>query len=198
MPLTKEEIQTLPLLNYEGKVELITNPSDWLLAYEKIKNEKIIGFDTETKPTYVKGPLNPPAIMQLATAEKVYIIQFFRMKFHTTMRELLANEDILKVGVAIRDDMIFLQKLAKFKPAGVVDVATIAHEKGYQESGLRTLCAALLNGRLSKTMQCSNWERIHLSKSQIQYAATDAWVSRKLYTMLIDLPTPEKKKKNEE
>ncbi len=191
MSITKEDILELPLISYPGKVEIISNKEEWLQAYSKIKEEKVLGFDTESKPTYVKGPLNPPAIMQLATEDCVYIIQFYRLRLLPTMIEILSNPDILKVGVAIRDDFTFLQKRGKFTPAGQLDLAPLAKKKGYASSGLRTLCAEILQGRLSKSMRCSNWEKINLSPAQILYASTDAWVSRLLYFKIIETETPE-------
>ncbi len=188
MLITKEEIQSLPILTYTGEIELIATAKAWAIAYEELKHEKILGFDTETKPTYVKGPLNTPAIMQIASSRKVYVIQLFKTKLTPAMVEILSNENILKVGIAIHDDMTFLQKHAKFKPESYLDLAKLAHQKGFEESGLRTLCAKVLAGRLSKTMQCSNWERSLLSSGQLQYAATDAWVSLELYNTLIALP----------
>ncbi len=183
--ISKEEIQNLPLLSYAGEICLIDSKDAWAEAYEDIKSEKVLGFDTETKPTYVKGPLNKPAIMQFATSQKVYVIQLSKTKLAPTMCDLLSNSEILKVGVALRDDMIFLQKHAKFKAAGDIDIANIAKEKGYKEAGLRTLCATVFGGRLSKTMRCSNWERSTLSQAQLVYAATDAWISRRLYLKLM-------------
>ncbi len=191
MALTKEEILELPLLSYPGPVQIISNKDEWAKAYEKIKEEKVLGFDTESKPTYVKGPLNPPAIMQLATEDCVYIIQFYRLKLLPTMIEILSDPDTLKVGIAIRDDFTFLQKRGKFTPDGLVDLAPMAKKKGYTSSGLRTLCAELMQGRLSKTMRCSNWEKVNLSPSQILYASTDAWISRVLYFKILETQMPE-------
>ncbi len=188
MLITKEEIQNLPILAYSEEIVLIATEKAWALAYEELKDEKILGFDTETKPTYVKGPLNTPAIMQIASTKKVYIIQLFKTKLLPSMLEILSDKNILKVGIAIHDDMTFLQKHARFTADGYLDLAKLAHQKGYEESGLRTLCAKLLGARLSKTMQCSNWERSLLSHGQLQYAATDAWISLKLYNTLISLP----------
>ncbi len=186
MKLTKEEIQELPLINYTGPIEIISNKEEWQAVVREIKEEKILGFDTETKPNFIKGQSHLPALMQLATSKKVYIIQFFRMRLQKEMVEILSDENCLKVGVAIKDDMLALQKRGKFKALGYIDLATLAHKKGYEEGGLRTLCAALLKSRLSKNMRCSNWENVRLSPAQIQYAATDAWVSREIYLKLLE------------
>ncbi len=188
MALSKEEILDLPLINYTGSIQIVSTKEAWALAYEEIKNEKILGFDTETKPTFVKGDMHLPALMQLATSKSVHIIQFFRMRLQPTMLSLLSDENCIKTGVAILDDMKALQARGKFKAAGYVDLAQLARKKGYTEGGLRTLCAALLGGRISKNMRCSNWEHVKLTPAQIQYAATDAWVSREIYLKLIDLP----------
>ncbi len=185
MSITKEEILALPLINYQGDIKVISSKEQWLEAYESIKNETVLGFDTETKPNFVKGQANNPAIMQLATADCVYVIQFYKLRLLPTMIELLENKDVIKVGVAISDDMRVLQRRGKFKADGHLDLAHLAKKKGYTEGGLRSLCAVLMHGRLSKGMQCSNWERIQLSPSQILYAATDAWISREIYLKLI-------------
>ncbi len=185
MSFTKEEIQELPLFIYSGPIEIISNKEEWARAYNEIKEEKILGFDTETKPNFTKGQNHLPALLQLATANKVFIIQFFRMRLPKEMLEILADESYVKAGLAIRDDMLALQRRGKFKAAGHIDLAHLAHQRGYKEGGLRTLCAALLGARLSKNMRCSNWENVHLSRAQVQYAATDAWVSREIYLKLI-------------
>ena len=103
------------------------------------------------------------------------------------MLHLLETPKIVKAGVAVHDDILELQRLTSFSEAGFVDLGTTALEKGFERSGLRNLTASLLGYRISKSAQCSNWEARPLSKRQIDYAATDAWVSRELYLKMHDL-----------
>jgi ribonuclease D len=65
-----------------------------------------------------------------------------------------------------------------------MDLGNIAKKAGIKNHGLRGLAAVLLGLRISKGAQTTNWARDVLTRQQIQYAATDAWVGRKLYLSL--------------
>ncbi|WP_418764933.1 3'-5' exonuclease [Mailhella sp.] len=179
--LSKEEINLLPLRAWEGNIALVQDEESLSAALEDMRRENVLGFDTETKPTFTKGKTSQPALIQLATANTVYLIQLTRLPFRADIAELLASPHALKVGVAINDDMKALARILPFKADGVVDLAAMARARGIQAQGLRTLAANLLGFRISKTAQCSNWENHELSPQQIKYAATDAWVGRELY-----------------
>ena len=79
--LSKNEINALPLIKYEGNIEILSSKDNIQAAINDLKNYDLIGFDTETRPTFVKGPLNPPSIMQLACDDKVYIFNLTIMKY---------------------------------------------------------------------------------------------------------------------
>ena len=183
--LSKDEINLLPIQAWEGPVILIQDEAALDEALAKLWKEPVLGFDTETRPTFTKGKVCLPALIQLATAEAAYLIQLTHLPFGERVAELLASPRILKVGVAIHDDMKALARIHDFTPGGVVDLAALARAKGIQAQGLRTLSANLLGFRISKSAQCSNWENRELSPQQVKYAATDAWVGRELYFHLI-------------
>ena len=179
--LSKEEINLLPLRAWEGPITLVQDDEALSAALEDMRKEHVLGFDTETRPTFTKGKTCRPALIQLATAETVYLIQLTRLPFRDDIAELLASPRVLKVGVAINDDMKALARIHPFKADGVVDLAAMARARGIQAQGLRTLAANLLGFRISKSAQCSNWENHELTAQQIKYAATDAWVGREIY-----------------
>ena len=179
--LSKEEINLLPLQAWEGPVVLVQNEDTLAAALEDMWKENVLGFDTETRPTFTKGKVCRPALIQLATAETVYLLQLTRIPFSDNLAELLSSPRVLKVGVAIHDDMKALARIHAFRADGVVDLAAMARARGIQAQGLRTLSANLLGFRISKSAQCSNWENRELTPQQIKYAATDAWVGRELY-----------------
>ena len=183
--LSKDEINLLPIQAWEGPIILIQDEAALDEALAKLWKEPVLGFDTETRPTFTKGKVCLPALIQLATAEAAYLIQLTHLPFGDRVAELLASPRILKVGVAIHDDMKALARIHEFTPGGVVDLAALARAKGIQAQGLRTLSANLLGFRISKSAQCSNWENRELSPQQVKYAATDAWVGRELYFHLI-------------
>ena len=179
--LSKNEINSLPLIKYEGVIEILTSKDDIQAAINDLKNYDLIGFDTETKPTFVKGPLNPPSIMQLACDDKVYIFQFDNDKIFKQLSSILTNKNITKCGVSVDRDLIELMYLSPFDPISFVDLGNVARENEIPHHGLRGLVAMFLKHRISKGSQTSDWSRISLSDSQISYAATDAWVSLELF-----------------
>ena len=179
--LSKNEINALPLIQYDGDIEILTSKDNIQAAINDLKNYDLIGFDTETKPTFVKGPLNPPSIMQLACDDKVYIFQFDNDEIFKQLSLILSNKNITKCGVSVDRDLIELMYLSPFDPLSFVDLGNIARKNEIPHHGLRGLVAMFLKHRISKGSQTSDWSRISLSDSQISYAATDAWVSLELF-----------------
>ena len=179
--LSKNEINALPLIQYDGDIEILTSKDNIQAAINDLKNYDLIGFDTETKPTFVKGPLNPPSIMQLACDDKVYIFQFDNDEIFKQLSLILSNKNITKCGVSVDRDLIELMYLSPFDPISFVDLGNVARENEIPHHGLRGLVAMFLKHRISKGSQTSDWSRISLSDSQISYAATDAWVSLELF-----------------
>jgi len=182
--MTKDEINKCPIRKYEGSVHIIRSESELSEAVHCLKKERFLGFDTETRPAFTKGEHYPPALIQLAGETDVFI---FQIKHHILFRDLIdifTDPNIVKAGVAINYDIAELRKVVEFEPAGFVDLGDIAHEFGIQNHGLRGLTAVLLGFRISKGASTSNWENRTLTPAQITYAATDAWVGRKLYIKL--------------
>lgn len=184
---SKEEVNTLPLFRYEGPVALVRTQEDLLAALGRINEERLIGFDTESKPIFRKGIVSPPTLMQIACSDIVFLIQLNWLPFNEHMADFLANPDVIKTGVAIGDDIRMLNKACPFTAAGLVDLRDIARAKNLSTHGLRTLAANFLHLRISKNAQCSNWGNKELSPQQIVYAATDAWISRLVYECMSEL-----------
>ena len=185
--LTKEEINLLPAINYEGEIVLVRSDEELQLAVNELKKNSLLGFDTETRPKFTKGAMNLPSLIQLATNKKVYLIQLQHITQTEELSKILSDEHIIKAGVAIHDDYRSLARLFPVSQGGLVDLAKLANQKGIKAQGLRTISANLLGYKVSKGAQCSNWASETLSHSQIQYAATDAWIGLILYTQLIQL-----------
>ena len=184
---TSEEINAMPLRHYEGPVEVVRTPEAWARAEADMRADGILGFDTETRPTFRKGKLNATSLIQIATAERVYLLQLGWLPFGEACANLLASTDIIKTGVSIGDDMLALARLHPFTPAGLVDRGQVARAHKLPNQGLRTLAASLFGWRISKGSQCSNWSLMDLSQRQIEYAATDAWIGRLIYLRLKEL-----------
>lgn len=183
--MTKEEINACPMRRWEGKVQVVRTPEDMPEAVAQLGREHTLGFDTETRPAYKKGESYLPSLLQLATHSKVFIFQLKHLGLPKELHNLLADPTIVKAGVALDFDVRELKKLSCFKPGGFVDLGNLAKEKGIKNHGLRGLAAVLLGFRISKGARTSNWANDTLTKSQINYAATDAWVGRELYEKLL-------------
>ncbi len=185
--MSRDEINCLPIRSYEGKIRVVRSGDDFDKAIDELRREKLLGFDTETRPNFKKGQNNLPALIQLAGEETVYIFQLNRIEFPLRLRKILADDKIIKTGVAIDNDLQQLQRLGSFVEGGFVGLATAAKNAGICNHGLRGLAAVLLGFRISKSAQRSNWGSETLSDKQINYAATDAWVGREIFLRLHEM-----------
>lgn len=182
--ITNEEINALPLGAFQGKIFVIDQENDLPNVFSEINQSAVVGFDTETKPVFVRGHRNNVALMQIALPTKVFLIRVNKTGIQSDITSFLENESVLKAGVALRDDIKGLQRLKKFAPQGIVELAELAKKSGLQEEGVKKLTGLLLGFRVSKTAQTSNWEAAALNEKQIVYAATDAWVCLEIYQKL--------------
>ena len=183
--IAKAEINELPLIAWEGPVSVLETIEEMEAAAARLMEESILGFDTETRPAFKKGESYPPALVQLATATEVVLFRISKVKTLAPLIPLLESPEVIKAGVAIRDDVKELRAMEMFSPAGLVEITDLTVPLGYENRGLRPLAGLLLGGRISKAAQVSNWARPELSEKQIRYAATDAWISRELYLKAI-------------
>lgn len=184
--IPKEVIKNLPLIRFEGKVHLISNESELKDALTELRSCELLGFDTETKPTFVKGHYNHTALVQLATMTNAYLIRINETGIPDRLKAFFEDRTVLKVGISIRDDLKELKAIRPLKPAGFLDLNDVAKDFDITQIGMRSLTGIFLKARVSKSQQTSNWEARELSEGQLLYAATDAWVCFKIYKMLQD------------
>jgi ribonuclease D len=182
--ITHEEINELPLGAFEGKVVVVSEEKNLPRVFAEINKHTIVGFDTETKPVFVRGQHNHVSLMQIALPDAVFLIRLKQTGMHSAIIAFLENEKILKAGVALRDDIKGLQKLKHYKPAGFIELAEMSKQAGLEVESVKKLTALLLGFRISKSAQTSNWEVETLNEKQISYAATDAWVCLEIYKRL--------------
>jgi ribonuclease D len=183
--ITQEEINSLPLNAYKGKVIVITDADKIPKVIKELEKEPVVGFDTETRPSFVKGQRFKVALLQLALTEKVYLIRLQQTGMTPELIKFFETESTLKVGIGVRDDIQALVRAHKFSPAGFVELTTLSKLAGIEVESVKKLTALLLGFRISKSAQTSNWEAATLTEKQIEYAATDAWVCLEIYNRLI-------------
>jgi ribonuclease D len=184
--ISRDELNALPILRYEGPVRVIAGPPDLAAALEDLRQERVVGFDTETRPAFRPGESYLPSLVQFATAGAVYLFRAQETHYFDAMREVLAAEHIVKVGVSVYDDMRNLRKLFEFEERSVLDLGKIAKRHGLKQTGVRNLAGMFLGTRIPKGATTTNWAAATLTPRQIAYAATDAWACRELYLRFQD------------
>lgn len=182
--MSKDEINSCPMERWTGPVSVVRTRDELAAAMRKLAGQTLLGFDTETRPAYNKGESYLPSLLQLAGDDNVFIFQLKHLGLVKPLHEILADPAIIKAGVSLDYDIRELNKLSGFKAAGFMDLGNLAKKAGIKNHGLRGLAAVFLGFRISKGAQTSNWARNVLTPQQIQYAATDAWVGRRLYLAL--------------
>ena len=182
--LNKEHIKNFPIMSFKGKIHLIKEKKDLKEALKILRSKSVLGFDTETRPSFKKGENYSVSLLQLSTLDEAFLFRLNHLGLPDDLVSLLADPDILKVGVAILDDVRALRKLKKFDAEGFVELANIGSELGIVTCGLRNLAAIFFGVRISKKAQLTNWERPEFNSDQALYAATDAWICLEMYRFL--------------
>jgi len=178
---TKDQIKALPLFNGLERcdIKLVENEHDAKQAIKALQHETCIGFDTESKPTFKKGEQSAgPTLIQLSTMSQAFL---FPTQFPAAINAagiILSNPEIKKVGFGLKNDKSELLKFG-IKVKNTEDLATTLKVffKEKQRIGARAAVAMLLNTRLSKSAQQSNWAAYPLEAHQIKYAANDAYAA---------------------
>lgn len=182
--IDKDELAEMPLIQFEGEIMLVETKEDYLISIEYLARQTILGFDTETKPAFKKGVVYEVALLQLATKDRAFLFRLNKIGLPNGLKNILENPGIEKIGVAIRDDIKGLQKLNNFKPGGFVELQDHVKDYGIMDFSLKKLSAIVLGFRISKAQRVTNWEALELSEAQQIYAATDAWISHRIYESL--------------
>jgi ribonuclease D len=183
--ISKEEINELPLGQFEGEIFLIDSPDQVDEAVEFLESQHFIGFDTETKPSFRKGQFNHVSLLQLSTSSQAFLFRLNKVGFPDSLRSLMEKENLVKIGAAVHDDIKALGKLTdSFYPQSFFDLNDELKRVGFQNVGVRNLSGMVLKIRISKTEQVSNWEAEALTEKQKRYAATDAWACLEIFNLL--------------
>jgi len=169
---------------FEGKIHLID--SDELMAKFAHECPKFtrLGFDTETRPSFKKGDNYKMALIQLSSDTDAYLFRLHYLTNFLPIKKLLEDKDIVKIGLAIRDDIKGIQKMFPFTPHNFIELQDLAKTKGLKNFGLKGMTEEVLDKTLSKKAKLTNWEQKSLTTEQMKYAATDAWIALKIYEKL--------------
>jgi ribonuclease D len=184
--ISAEELKDYDLSWFTGKIVLVDSPEKFEGIIAKLAKHKVLGFDTETRPSFRKGRKNKVSLIQLSAGNIAYLFRINKIGIPDQLADILADPGIVKAGVAIHDDLRFLKSIRKFEPDGFIDLQKFVKEFGIDSSGLKKLSAIVLGFRISKRQQVTDWEASELTEAQQIYAATDAWVCYEIYRKLIN------------
>ena len=184
--ITVEEMAEHELSWFKGEIVLVDNLKTFYEVFPKLLGSDMLGFDTETRPTFKKGRKNSVSLIQLSSGDLAFLFRINRIGIPDELADLLSDPSVIKAGVAVHDDIRFLKGVRKFTPDGFIDLQNFVKDFGIQSSGLKKLAAIILGFRISKRQQVTNWEAEQLTEAQLIYAATDAWVCHQIYKKLIN------------
>lgn len=186
--ISNDDTAALPAIEFHGEIRIVDNDRDVDAACRYLMQQPLLGFDTETRPSFRPGVTFRVSLLQLSSPEVCYLFRLNRIRFDKAIIRLLESPDILKIGADVAGDLRSLRKIKPFNDGGFVDLQTIAPEWGIEERSLRKLSAIVLGQRVSKAQRLSNWEAATLTDKQQIYAATDAWVCIRIYERLLHTP----------
>lgn len=182
--ISKQELAVLPVAAFPGNIVVVDRPEKVSEAVCALCAETVIGFDTETKPSFRRGHSNNVALLQLSTHTTCYLFRLNMIGMFPEVRELLENPDILKIGVSIHDDFHNLHKLYDMKPQGFIDLQSYVKDYDILDNSLSRIYAILFGKRISKGQRLTNWEAPELTSHQQEYASLDAYACIQIYDHL--------------
>ena len=188
--ITPEEIEQMSLAAFPGRINVITGPGAALdFAIEHLSAQRLIGFDTETKPVFqAHQPRHHTALLQLSSETEAFLFRLQELGLPQPVADIMADPYITKIGAAVGEDIRGLQYYCRFEPHRFMDLQSFGSQYGIKEKSVRKMAAIILRQKVSKAQQCSNWEAQLLSDAQQLYAATDAWICVKMYKVLLASP----------
>ncbi len=183
--ISNETAAQLPAIEFQGPIRIIDREEQIEAACTELRRWPLIGFDTETRPSFRVGVTFRVSLLQLATPEQCFLFRLNKIPLAKPILQLLEDPAIAKIGADVAGDLRSLRQLRRFREGGFVDLQKIAPEWGIEEKSLRKLSAIVLGQRVSKAQRLSNWEAAALTDKQQIYAATDAWVCIRIYNRLL-------------
>lgn len=183
----KAKIAQLPRTLFPGKIIMVETSEKAAEAVDFLLSHDILGFDTETKPSFQKGQMHNVALMQVSTRDTCFLFRLNIIKLCSPVVRLLSDTTVPKIGLSVHDDLHMLHRLGKFTPGRFIDLQKHVKEFGVEDLSLQKLYANFFHERISKRERLSNWEAPQLKQSQKLYAATDAWTCINLYEEMVRL-----------
>ena len=182
--IRKDEIAALPVMTYPAAITVVDSIAVAHSALRVLSQEKAVGFDTETRPSFRKGQVHKVALMQISTADRCFLFRLNKIGMCEELKAFLENPDITKIGLSVHDDFTVLRRSGDIEPAGFIDLQSMVKDFDITDISLQKIYAIIFGERISKSQRLTNWEADTLSEAQQAYAALDAWARLKIYNYL--------------
>lgn len=183
----KQQIADLPRAVFEGRIVVVDSEREAQRAVDFLLRQPLLGFDTETRPTFRPGPMHPVALLQVASRDICFLFRLCHIGLPDCLVSLLSSQKVKKVALSWSDDTGQLMRMREFKMASFIELQTYVRDFGIEDMGLQKLYANVFAQKISKSQQLTNWEQDVLTEAQKRYAATDAWACVRLYEELEQL-----------
>lgn len=184
LSIPKDTLAQMVPAEFKGKIHVIENVSDARAALRYLSRCPIVGFDTETRPSFRKGCTFKVSLIQISTDDNCFLFRINKIGFMEPLREFLESETVVKVGLSVKDDFHGLHKIAEFEPAGFIELQDYVHQFGITDASLTKIYGIVFGQRISKGQRLTNWEAAELTVPQQHYAALDAWACLNIYRYL--------------
>lgn len=174
LSISKADLAKLPAAEYSGDIFLVDAPEKVEAAVDILKRADVIGFDTETRPSFKRGQSFQVALLQLATRSQCFLFRLNLIGLPDSVKLILEDENILKIGVSLHDDFHNLNKIFSLNPAGFIDLQPFVKDYGIADNSLSRIYGIIFGHRISKSQRLTNWEASKLTPAQQSYASLDA------------------------
>lgn len=182
--IDKQLINTMPIATFPGRSIVVDNVDEADKAVDYLSTHGMLGFDTETRPTFKKGEVHNVALVQLATDDECYLFRTNVIGFTTSLMRLMENPDVLKIGLSTKDDIHGLAHYTTFVPGGIVELQRTVKQYQIEDMSLQKIYAILFGEHITKGQRLTNWEAKELTPHQMAYASLDAWACLRIYRHL--------------
>ena len=184
--IEKTDIQQMPQVMFPGDIHVIDSIYHVKEAVNVLRQSPVVGFDTETRPSFRKGVVHKTALMQISTLDECFLFRTCKIGVPTALGNYLADPSFTKVGLSLHDDFKIMAKLTNVEPAGFIDLQEVVGKYCITDISLQKIYAIIFGGKIAKGQQLTNWEAPELSPAQQNYGAVDAWACLKIYNHLKD------------
>lgn len=182
--IDKATLAQLPAEEFPGRIEVIQTPASAIKAIQFLMDQPLVGFDTETRPSFRKGESHKVALLQLSTPDICFLFRLNRIGLIPELQELLESDNVIKIGLSTKDDFQALNRLTPIAPRGFIELQSWVKQFGIGEASLTKIYALVFGKRISKAQRLTNWEAVELTPPQQHYAALDAWACLRIYSKL--------------